>query len=103
MHIEIQRTPEALNQRDNTAIGAAFPCLPGTPDQRRFDRAHVNEVADDTLFPLANSWYIGANIPGKPRVFIPYIGGFNVYREKCDAVAINGYEGFALTSAAHAS
>ncbi len=62
--------------------------------------AHVNEVADMTLYPQANSWYIGANIPGKPRVFMPYIGGFGVYRDKCDEVAAKGYEGFALTSQA---
>ncbi|HUZ13873.1 MAG TPA: NAD(P)/FAD-dependent oxidoreductase [Caulobacteraceae bacterium] len=62
--------------------------------------AHVNEVAETTLFPLANSWYLGANIPGKPRVFMPYIGGLGVYREKCAEVAANGYEGFQLTSAA---
>src|SRR6266849_1856017 len=36
---------------------------------------HNNEVADRTLYPLANSWYVGANIPGKPRVFMPYVGG----------------------------
>ena len=58
--------------------------------------AHVNEVADTTLYPQANSWYLGANIPGKPRVFMPYIGGFGVYREKCNEVAANGYEGFVL-------
>ncbi|MFI4976882.1 MAG: flavin-containing monooxygenase [Caulobacterales bacterium] len=62
--------------------------------------AHVNEVADATLFPLANSWYLGANIPGKPRVFMPYIGGFAVYRQTCEDIAAKGYEGFALTSAA---
>jgi len=60
--------------------------------------AHVNEVADTTVYPLANSWYIGANIPGKPRVFMPYIGGFPVYRDKCNAVAANGYEGFTVSS-----
>ena len=60
--------------------------------------AHVNDVADTTLFPMANSWYIGANIPGKPRVFMPYIGGLGVYRQKCDEIAANGYEGFALRS-----
>ncbi|HEY1710359.1 MAG TPA: NAD(P)/FAD-dependent oxidoreductase [Rhizomicrobium sp.] len=58
---------------------------------------HVNEVADTTLYPLANSWYMGANVPGKPRVFMPYIGGFGVYRQKCIEIAANGYEGFALT------
>ena len=61
--------------------------------------AHVNEVADTTIYPLANSWYLGANVPGKPRVFMPYIGGFPVYRDKCNEVAANGYEGFELTSA----
>ena len=57
---------------------------------------HVNEVGHMTLYPLAPSWYMGANIPGKPRVFMPYIGGVGVYRQKCDEVAAKGYEGFAL-------
>ncbi|MCR9267569.1 MAG: cyclohexanone monooxygenase, partial [Alphaproteobacteria bacterium] len=59
--------------------------------------AHVNEVADGTLYPVANSWYVGANIPGKPRVFMPYVAGVGVYRQKCDEVAANGYEGFNMT------
>ena len=62
--------------------------------------AHVNEVADFTLYPLANSWYIGANIPGKPHVFMPYIGGVGVYAEKCKEVAANGYAGFSLGTGA---
>ena len=60
---------------------------------------HVNEVAYTTLYPQANSWYMGANIPGKPRIFMPYIGGVPVYRQNCDEVAAKGYEGFALTAA----
>ena len=59
---------------------------------------HNNEVADSTLYPLANSWYVGANIPGKPRVFMPYVGGVTRYKEKCDEVASNGYEGFVIES-----
>ena len=59
-------------------------------------RAHVKELADDTLFPQANSWYMGDNIPGKPRVFLPYIGGFGTYRKLCDEIAAKGYEGFAI-------
>ncbi len=55
---------------------------------------HVTEVANGTLFPRANSWYVGANIPGKPRVFMPYVGGVGPYRQKCDEVAAKGYEGF---------
>jgi cation diffusion facilitator CzcD-associated flavoprotein CzcO len=60
---------------------------------------HVNEVANTTLYPSANSWYMGANVPGKPRVFMPYIGGVPVYREKCDQVAANGYEGCVVSKA----
>jgi len=55
---------------------------------------HNNAVADRTLYPLANSWYVGANIPGKPRVFMPYVGGVTAYKKKCDEVAANGYQGF---------
>ena len=62
--------------------------------------AHVAEVADTTLYPLANSWYMGANVPGKPRVFLPYVGGFNAYVEACDAIVANGYEGFEMGRAA---
>jgi cation diffusion facilitator CzcD-associated flavoprotein CzcO len=56
--------------------------------------AHVSEVASLTLYPQANSWYVGANIPGKPRIFMPYIGGLVAYRLKCDEVAAKDYEGF---------
>ena len=59
--------------------------------------AHVNEVGHMTLYPLAKSWYMGANIPGKPRIFMPYIGGVGVYRQKCDDIAAKGYEGFSLS------
>jgi cyclohexanone monooxygenase len=60
--------------------------------------AHVNEVSETTLYPLANSWYVGANVPGKPRIFMPYVGGVGAYRQRCDAVAAQGYEGFTLTA-----
>jgi cation diffusion facilitator CzcD-associated flavoprotein CzcO len=60
---------------------------------------HVNEVANLTLFPHANSWYMGANVPGKPRVFMPYIGGFPRYDEVCRDVAADDYRGFTLTPA----
>jgi cyclohexanone monooxygenase len=65
--------------------------------------AHGNEVANRTLYPSAASWYMGANIPGKPRVFLPYIGGVGVYREKCDAIAAAGYEGFRLDGQSQAA
>ena len=72
--------------------------IEATADAENTWVAHVNEVADTTLYPLANSWYVGANIPGKPRVFMPYVGGVGAYRQKCDAVAANDYEGFCLSA-----
>lgn len=58
---------------------------------------HVNDAANATLLPQAgHSWYLGANIPGKPRMFMPYAGGMVRYRTICDAVAENGLEGFLL-------
>ncbi|MFP6748933.1 MAG: NAD(P)/FAD-dependent oxidoreductase [Alphaproteobacteria bacterium] len=55
---------------------------------------HVNVVAHGTLFPKAASWYMGANIPGKPRIFMPYVGGAGAYRKICDDVVADGYRGF---------
>jgi cyclohexanone monooxygenase len=75
--------------------------IEATPEAEDAWVEHVNEVADSTLYPSCNSWYLGANIPGKPRVFMPYLG-FDTYVEKCNDVASKGYEGFALTAAASA-
>ncbi|MEV5835889.1 NAD(P)/FAD-dependent oxidoreductase [Nocardia sp. NPDC052112] len=58
---------------------------------------HVDEVGDMTLYPKADSWYMGSNVPGKPRVMFAYIGGVGAYREKCDQVAADDYDGFTLT------
>ncbi|CAN5758799.1 NAD(P)/FAD-dependent oxidoreductase [soil metagenome] len=71
--------------------------IEAAPDAETAWVDHVNEVADMTLLPTANSWYMGANVPGKPRVFMPYIGGVGLYREICDGVAAKGYEGFELS------
>jgi len=57
---------------------------------------HVAEVAETTLFPQANSWYMGANVPGKPRVFLPYVGGVGAFRKQCHDIAAAGYAGFDL-------
>lgn len=59
---------------------------------------HVNEVSRQKLFPTAKSWYVGANIEGKPRIFMPYAGGLKMYRQKCKEVADNGYQGFSFTN-----
>jgi cyclohexanone monooxygenase len=61
---------------------------------------HVAELAGRTLRYTCGSWYLGVNIAGKPRVFMPYIGGFPKYVERCKEIAANGYEGFDLQSLA---
>lgn len=60
----------------------------------------VSKLADKTLMTKADSWYLGANVPGKPRVFMAYLAGVGNYRKTCDKVAENGYEGFTLTPVA---
>jgi cyclohexanone monooxygenase len=72
----------------------ALDTIEATPEGEDGWVAHVAEVAEATLFPRAGSWYQGANIPGKPRVFMPYLGGVGAYRTHCETVAANGYEGF---------
>jgi cyclohexanone monooxygenase len=61
---------------------------------------HVNEVSKVSLRSTCSSWYVGTNIPGRPRVFMPYIGGFPIYVQKCNEVMSNGFDGFALEGAA---
>lgn len=68
------------------------------PDSAADWVAHVNDAANATLLPMASSsWYLGANVPGKPRVFMPYAGGFARYTSICDDVAADNYRGFALS------
>jgi len=71
--------------------------IEATPEAQEAWVAHVNAIADFTLFPSCNSWYLGANVPDKPRVFMPLVG-FPPYAEKCDDVAAKDYEGFVVTT-----
>jgi cyclohexanone monooxygenase len=57
---------------------------------------HNAEAGEATLYPLANSWYMGSNVPGKPRVLMPYIGGVGVYRDECDTIVADGYRGLTM-------
>ncbi len=57
---------------------------------------HNNDVADQSLRSSCASWYTGANVPGKPQIFMPYVGGFPAYEEKCEQVVQEGYAGFTL-------
>jgi cation diffusion facilitator CzcD-associated flavoprotein CzcO len=81
-----------LDERSYTAIEATADAVDGWI-------AECNQRADATLFPKANSWYIGANVPGKPRVFMLFLGGFAAYLDICNEVASAGYKGFDLIKA----
>ena len=83
---------EYLSERDIRWIEATAEAEDGWVE-------HVNQIANSTLYPSANSWYVGANVPGKPRIFLPYVGGVGAYRQKCADVAAKGYEGFCLIRA----
>jgi cyclohexanone monooxygenase len=70
-------------------------CIEPTPEAEANWVGHVNDVANSSLYPGCNSWYLGANVPGKTRVFMPLIG-FPDYVKRCDEVVARGYEGFAV-------
>ena len=78
----------------NGGLGVVEP----TPEAEDAWVDHSQEVAHATLLPESATWYMGANIPGKPQVFLPYLGGLGPYRQRCDEVAENEYEGFAFAN-----
>ena len=88
----IEWVADFIDWMRNRALETAEP----NPKAEKDWDAHVQEEANKTLYMQANSWYLGANIPGKPRVFMPYTGGMGTYRKKCNEIAENGYEGFVL-------
>ena len=81
---------DRLRQRSCTRFEATVPAEEAW-------RAQVHALADATLFPKADSWYLGANIPGKTREMLSYAGGLMTYMAKCNESAERGYEGFAIS------
>ena len=89
-HVEwVSDCLEALRGRGATVIEAERAAQDGWV-------GHVNDLADASLRSTCSSWYVGANIAGKPRVFMPYIGGYPAYAARCAEIAAAGYEGFAI-------
>lgn len=86
---------EAIAYLDDRGITALEPTARAVEDWL----AECAERAEATLFTRADSWYLGANVPGKPRTFMLFIGGFGVYLDICDEVAAAGYRGFELVRA----
>jgi cyclohexanone monooxygenase len=99
MMVSIEQHVDWIADCIGTMSDRHLDCIEASRDAEDNWVTHVNEVAHGTLYPQANSWYMGANIPGKPRIFMPYIGGVNVYRQICNDVAAKGYEGFMMTAA----
>ena len=79
-----------LRQRSFTRLEATLPA-------EEASRPEVRDIADSTLFPRAESWYLGANIRGKPREMLSFAGGLSTYMAKCNESAERGYEGFAIS------
>ena len=103
MHVSIEQDVDWITQCLTDLRARGVRRIEATQDAEDNWVLHGIEVANKTLYPRAASWYMGANIEGKPRVFMPYIGGVAAYKEKCAEVAANGYTGFRLTGAAEAA
>ncbi len=95
MMVAIEQHVEWVSDCIKHIVTHGHASIEATEDAQNTWVAHVNEVAGKTLQVTCHSWYLGANIPGKPRVFMP-LPGFPPYVEKCEAVVANGYEGFVL-------
>ena len=96
MVVTIEQHVEWLSDCISYMLAHDHNCIEATEAAQEAWVAHVNEVAGESLAQTCHSWYLGANIPGKPRVFMP-LPGFPPYVEKCNAVAANRYEGFLLS------
>ena len=96
MSVSIEQHVEWVADTVSDMRSRGFDTIEPTSEAEAGWVQHVNDCADITLHPTANSWYMGANVPGKPRVFLPYIGGVDAYRAICDEVVATDYLGFRL-------
>ena len=94
MPVSIEQHVEWIGDCIDYLRNHAMDTIEATEEAQRAWVARVNQEADATLFPRADSWYMGANVPGKPRVFTPFAGGVGTYRQVCSEIAEKGYEGF---------
>ena len=97
MAVSIEQHVEWVTETMERMRQDGFATIEPTPRAEAGWVQHVDDCAAITLFPRASSWYLGANVPGKPRVFLPYVGGVDTYRETCDRVTGGGFVGFRLT------
>ena len=98
MMVSIEQHVEYLSDAITHAQSQGRDVIEPTLEAQEEWIEHVTMVGEMTLFPKANSWYMGANVPGKVRVLTPYLGGLAGYIQKCDEIAADGYAGFAFSS-----
>jgi cyclohexanone monooxygenase len=96
MMVSIEHHVEWIANCMRYVIDNAAAAIESTQQAQDAWVSHVNTVADMTLFPSCNSWYVGANVPGKPRVFMP-LPGFPDYAKRCSDVMRDDYRGFVLS------
>jgi hypothetical protein len=98
MPVSIEQHVEWITECIDYMRQSGKSVIEATPQAQEAWVAHVNEIVGMTLYPRTNSWYMSANIPGKPRAFLPYLNpeGVGGYRKRCDEIAANGYQGFRL-------
>ena len=98
MPVSIEQHVEWVTDCINTMRETGKTTIEATPEAQEEWVAHVNEIVNQTLMTGANSWYMGANIPNKPRAFLPYLGpqGIGGYTRQCAEIAAAGYTGFQL-------
>ncbi len=98
MPVSIEQHVEWIADCIDTMRKSGRTSIEATPEAQDRWVDHVNAVVNTTLMPRANSWYMSANIAGKPRAFLPYLDpeGVGGYRKRCDEVSAKGYEGFAF-------
>ncbi len=97
MILSIEQHVDWIVECIETLRGRGLSRIEATAEAEETWNQHVNDVANSTLYPRANSWYMGANIPGKPRVFMPYVGGVDRYTVICKEVVEKDYKGFVMT------
>jgi len=97
MAVSIEQHVEWITDTIQDMRQQSFDVIEATETAQNGWQVHNNDCVDITLFKQAKSWYMGANVPGKPRVFLPYIGGVGTYRLICDDVREQGYLGFKLS------
>lgn len=98
MVVSIEQHVECVSSCLRYVYEKSFTRMEAEPESETTWVDHVNLLASRTLYPLARSWYAGDNIPGKPHVFMPYVGGVHRYREYCEQIVAQGYRGVQMTT-----